>query len=213
MRASVAIRILLVLAVFRLAASIVPVRAAEIYSNFGPGNTFGTSAYPISGPDNDIIGPVARAVAITPASDYVLDSVEVPFNNFIDGPRAFDFFVADDQSGSPGDILEQATVSIADRVSIVTAEFLHSTVLIAGQMYWMWINARGVDEGRWRINVTNDRELMAVTFNSGGTWLTITDSNRPTFRLNGTIVPEPSAFLLASFGLSLLGIGRRSCPV
>src|SRR6187401_2546276 len=133
--------------VLYLAISFSAARADVVYSNFGPGNSFETSAFVIAGPNAPFIGSFIRSVAFTPNQDYYLDSVDLVLSNRQDGPKTYDVVIGGEVAGLPGNSLEQAAVSVPDIRALLSATFSHTSVLHANQQYWLWVKPRGVDEG------------------------------------------------------------------
>lgn len=210
-------RSFLTVAVIYLTLAVSVARADVVYSNFGPGDTFETVAYVISGPDNPYFGSFIRAVAFTPSQGYLLDSVDVVLRNHQDGPRSYDVIISEDAGGEPGSSLEQVTIAVPDTRAFLTATFAQTSVLRANEQYWLWVTPRGVADGVWHFNAINDTQGMVISSNEGTSWTPVDPVRRPVFRVSGTPVPEPTSvmYCITAFGILLprsvrtTSLGRR----
>jgi hypothetical protein len=133
----------------------------------------------------------------------LLGSVDVVLSNRQDGPKTYDVVIGEDAGGLPGSSLEVAAIAVADIRALLTATFSGTSVLRANQQYWLWVKPRGVDEGTWHFNPINDMKAMVISNNDGATWTPVDPFPRPVFRVSGTPLPEPTAFVL---GITALGI-------
>ena len=85
---------------------------------------------------------------------------------------------------------------------IETASFAGTTVLQKGIPYYM-VLSEGTTGGLWYLNDQNQLG-RGKTQDGGNTWSYLDTLESPAFRVNGTLVPEASTYLL--FGLGTLGI-------
>ena len=104
--------------------SIIPLEAAVIYSNFGPGMTFDNDpshAWTINGFLGPNIGQQAIAQQFTPMGNYIFTDAQVAVSLF-SGPNSIDVFLQADSNGLPGAVIEEIPISgLGSTPTILTA--------------------------------------------------------------------------------------------
>lgn len=187
-----------------------------IFSNLGPGNSFGTSAWAIAGSTSSfasLLGghPESIGEAFTPSGSFDLSQVLLPLGS-AGGTNGVDVFLEGSVSGLPGAVLE--SWSVTGLVSTPMLEDLSASgvqPLSGGTTYWIVVAPIAPDtSARWTFNDIGDSSEFAS--NNGSGWNAVPGGESPALEVTGTAaVPEPSTLLLLSaglLGLALL-ISRR----
>jgi hypothetical protein len=182
-------------------------RADIIFSNLGPGDTFGGSAYLIQGAN---LGEVDTAVRFTPTGNsYFFDTFE-PVVSYSGGTDQMQVTLRLDNSGLPGSVIETIVVSGLnedfDNSAVFTVQSSLHPVLLAGVSYWLAISA--VDDDTrifWRENSTGQIGDTALSFDGGTMWESISNET-PAFRVTATAVPEAHALALPVIGALLIAV-------
>jgi hypothetical protein len=83
-------------------------------------------------------------------------------------------------------------------------------ILTAGTQYWLIASTPGPDEvAAWNFNNIGDLGPIAFRTNLGA-WTVGQDALRDAFRINGTVIPEPTSALLLLAGLGGIGFYWRT---
>jgi len=181
--------------------------ADVIYSNFGTGDSYNLSfAWAVRGPSAPL-GERQPAMAFTPGGDYFLDDVDVALGQY-SGNSQVDVMVAADNSGVPGSIVDQTTVTAPASSAVITASFSGTTQLDQGEQYWVWLASQTDGDNGWNWNDQGDTALSAVWTPAAG-WVASSGTTRSAFRVEGTLVPEPGTFVLLGLGAVGLALYRR----
>ncbi len=181
--------------------------ASVLYTTFGAGQTFSPAQYSISGGAS----PEAIAAPFQPSQTATLDSVDLALE--IDsGTDSFIVNLAQDNSGTPGTVLESFVLSgIPNSATVETVNSTLHSLLSVGNTYWIEVLAGGADTaGGWDRNNQGFNGLSG-SFNNGVTWQADQTSEVSTaFDVNGTAagVPEPATGWLIAGGFAILAIAR-----
>ncbi|MGC4043421.1 MAG: prepilin-type N-terminal cleavage/methylation domain-containing protein [Armatimonas sp.] len=217
------------LAALSLLALTTTAHADEVYSNFGPGNTYSSGSSWFLLGTNQGFGGQSLAGFFTPAQDYSLTSFEIAAGH-VSGTNSYLFSLVADSGGLPTDAAVVAPFSSTITGTLNAPginSFLASGSLLAGQKYWLIMEPGTNDTwGAWFQNTTG-AEDFAVNHNLGGGWQLASTNNgllpTPVFRINGTptnvtaLTPEVPAgvqvipVLLAVVGMALYQRKKRTC--
>lgn len=164
-----------------------------LYNNFGPGDSYNTSASWIVGgfdANNDqmIDGyqDVACSFTVTGSSDVYLEEIVVA-PAICSGQNAMDISLFDDNNGEPGQLRE--FWQIANQLGPCGAAnpsvqlFSTGTKLSLGETYWIVLSHPATTEatGIWSFNDQDDNGIVAFRHNNGG-WFSGTNI-RPAMRV------------------------------
>lgn len=201
---------LLLVATSRLSADVV-------FTNFGPGMTFGNGGFILQGPDVHNIGDVDQAASFTtgPLSS-LLTSVSLgifvssPANSPFDGRGPLDIIVAADAAGVPGAALDSTTVNVNNYLKqVITAPMGGSVQLAPNTKYWVIADTKTTFDGAWYWNSTNDFGPSAGRSGVGPWSLHAQPQENFSLQVEGRLVPEPATGLtLLLGGLMLAGFRR-----
>jgi hypothetical protein len=180
-----------------------PAYAATIYSTFGPGDSYETTAgWTIGGGGQEI------AASFSPGFDATLDSIRLA-QFFVFGTNDFTVYLAADGGGEPGTAIESFFGVPFTEGGILTLPSALNPFLNAGSTYWLVVTAPDLlaSWGAWNYN---DQGLSGFSYRAGGDWTASTVGETPAFEVNGTAaVPEPATLLLLGTGLGAVAARRR----
>ena len=212
-------RILLLVSLLIMCASTGTANAGfVVYSNFGPGQTYGTGYYSVAGGVSGDIGPptgfgFAVAEAFTPTENSLFASVKLPLTYF-EGVNRFTIALMSDTSGTPGSILESFQITgvpLFAASSVVIGTSVINTPLDARTTYWIAvIPGDRTTAGGWLMNSTGAAG-WSRTGNDGVTWAAQTGA-APALEIEGApriATPEPSSLVLLCIGLFTTVLLRR----
>jgi hypothetical protein len=195
-----------------LLGTAIPLRAAIIFSNLGPGDTYSFPQFTLG---NGFTQGDAFQVA---ANDFILERVELAVG-LVQGPNELDVWLMSDNGGEPGAVIETFHFSnvmgpAGAANPLLSADSVSHPILTAGFQYWLVGDTAVATIAQWNVNSIADSGPHALrTF--GGPW-TITGDQRGAFRISGTAVPETGTltlFTVAMGGLLLCARRRpRACP-
>jgi hypothetical protein len=188
-------------------------RADVIYSDFGPGDRYGSTAWVI-GQDPLLCCFREAGNSFTPTSGtFTLDRIEVAAIH-LHGANILDVWLMDDAAGRPGKIIESIHLLNqlpVDHAGVVAANSSLHPLLAQGTPYWVVLSTASTSELYWVENSTNDLGLASRL--NAGPWVLHPDYVRGVFRVSGSPVPEPGAFILLGLGiLHLLCCGWWGLP-
>lgn len=196
----------LVLALAFAAACAAPSRAATIYSNIQPGDTFGPGVgiglIPFTGVFN------YAGVGFTAGQTDTFESMELAAS-LASGPNVLDVYLMSSLGGLPDQVLESFELdnelSTDSSTGLVTIESVTHPQLMAGQVYWVVAAGGSATFATWQQNVHNVQGM-----NVSGPALTslVRDSDAnivEAIEVDGAAVPEPGSWMLTG-GALLLGL-------
>jgi len=218
-----------------LAAVLGPVglRGDTIYTNFGTENDpYATGAGVIV--TNDGMAWSSVAIGFTPAANYNLTSIEFAASDlFPDDSNDIAVGIFADNAGLPGTtLLESFSVApsgiFGDSVPVTTVSSLLQPLLLAGNQYWVGLNAAPGDMIVW--NQTAGPATGFAQSDGLGNW-SASDPLQPqgVLEVDGTLsavqpsapsvsdslppaVPEPGVWTLMALGLIALVLLRKNLP-
>ena len=208
------------------AGIIAPAKAGVIFSNLGPGDSFGTHSGWVVGNRTTPFGSVTLevAAAFTPASDAVFTGADFAAELLLleqPGDLTVALLVTG-AAGTPGAALETFTVAAPALSSLVSIASSLNPILNAGTEYWLDISSAST-AASWLDNDQGMHGPLAQNQNGRG-FVLLTDYEgdppvQPAFRVNGDPLgltdmsaalagpvdgaPEPSSLLLVIAGLLL----------
>ena len=171
--------------------------AVSLYSNLGPGDSFGSAGWLLNAP-----GPYMQFVATASGIAVSVDAPVIAVDNV--PPTQFALY-ADSGSDTVGSLLASTqSLVVPTYPAIVNFAFLSSVNLVAGQKYWL----NGIGNYGW---LSNSEGVTGNMYSRLGVYVT---GSLGAFRINGpSAVPEPGTLALMGAGLiGLATVRRRSAP-
>ena len=206
-----------------IVAIVAPAYADAIFSNLGPGDSFGMTSGWVVGNRTTPFGSVTLevAAAFTPASDAIFTGVDFAAELLEQPGDLMVALLVTGDSGTPDAALETFTVAAPALPSLVSIESSLNPVLNGGTEYWLDISSAST-AAWWLDNDQGIRGPLAENQNGQG-FVLLTDFAgnppiQPAFRINGDPLgstntfaaladpaetPEPSSLLLVIAGLLL----------
>ena len=212
----------------------IPVHGDVIFSNLGPGDSISGSngwsiGYPF-GPDE-----VGQSIAFSfmPTQDFELSSVEVAVrvSPGSTGSNEFELAIYHDSLtepfGKPGTLLVSesgaAPIFSGAPESLTTVPISGAWQVVSGNRYWLGLHpaaAVPTDIGWWWNHDDDGRQSSMWQSNTpsevlvGGSWEEVFTQTEAAFRINGTVIPEPTTMVTLSLIGGWLGTFRRrpTCP-
>lgn len=186
--------------------------ASVIYSNLGPGDSFGTFNFFTSNPGQP---NGEMAVSFTALSDCTLDRIEVPLGLMpavVPPPliRAT-IYTTGSVFPWPDTALDTVWIDLTGYPSgtgagyIIAADFVAHPQLSGGRTYWLSLGGGQTYVG-WRAASEPDPgRMLWGNDNWGNMWFESQPQGwYPAFRVTGTEVPEPATGAVAAFALLLI---------
>jgi hypothetical protein len=186
-----------------------------VYSDFGPGQTYGSSLNDAAGATSFIGEDVGYADPFTPASTVTFASVLLPLSS-VAGTKSLVVSLRPSVSGSPGAPIESFTVTGLPSFPTSTVYQLNSLldpVLTAGSTYWIAIFPGGSNTvAGWNFDSVGVNG-GAANVNGSNTWTQNPDNTSSAFEVLGNplATPEPASLsMLAGLGAcTMMWIGKR----
>lgn len=191
-----------------------------IFSNFGPGDSFGSSGFGIG-----LVTPSPStydnwgAKFTVGATDFTFTSAEAALQ-VTSGADTLTFGLRSDDAGLPGLLLQSFSASNIPTTNpgdIVTFNATASLTLEAGTTYWLTSEEYSPSNSfaSWRLNNTSDKSANALRQNKGPWSIATANDDSVAFRIDGSpvAVPEPGSLTMLSLGglgLLMYGCWRRS---
>ena len=186
-----------------LMVSALPASAVTVYSTFGPGDTYDSTAGVVVSGDSNI----AASFTVPSANSYTLDSIRIGAGFYGTGGPSDDLIVRLTNNGG-STVYESLSVHVTN-LNIYTVPSVSHPTLTAGATYWVVLSPENSSEMfSW---MRNDQNIYEWYYKSSGAWIA-SGGTTPAFEVNGSLapVPIPSTLLLVGSGLAgLVGIGRR----
>ena len=185
--------------------------AAIVFSNFGPGDTFGNTGRVLEGPAVGSIGDVNQAASFTVGpTDFMLTDVSLGIfvrDSPVVGTGPIDVLLAADAGGVPGATLRTLPINVnSTGKQVITVVDDGSQMLDANTTYWIVADAEGGFSGSWNFNSTGDIGPTAGQ-TEGFPWNPRPMDDRYALRVEGRAVPEPAScvfLVLGSLGMLAL---------
>lgn len=183
--------------------------AATVYSNFGPGAGYtSTAGNGVGGPTSQF-GSLETAMAFSVVGgSYYLTAIDIAFRR-MNGPSQAGLTIRADAAGQPGAILEQVsfipTDSFDETVNVILSGL---TEISSGSLYWLAISMPADGEGIWCYPEPQATGSIAKSIDGGVTW-TSPNQNVSAFSVSGVAVPEPTGFSLLVCGAACSFYLRR----
>jgi hypothetical protein len=181
--------------------------ADTVFSNLGPGGSFGSSSATIQ-------QGILSGYAFTASETATFTSMELAVGSFAADVTG-DAYLATDIGGVPGATLASWSFAVPQALggSLITLPYptiLPPVTLDRGVQYWVYLtdptppSPGSTNTFAWFLNSTGQTGPEA--FNNAGRWYTGTFTTAA-FQIDGTItsVPEPSSIVTSLIGLMIAG--------
>ena len=189
----------------------VPSYADIIFSTLGTGGTYSSTAgYTVGYHPSEL--DQADQFSFTGPNPYLLDTIELAVG-LVAGTNELDVWLMSDAGGEPGAIIEAfkfTNMGPWPTSPLLLGNSVGRPVLSPGTDYWLTASAPRIDDTWASWNLSLPTVLGTHAERPGaGTWSVTTSNTMAAFRVNGTVVPVPSAVLLGILGLSVAGVKLR----
>ena len=180
-----------------------PISEADVlYSTFAPGDVFPTG----SGMGIESGQWVANPFTVA-GNDYWFDQLEFAAQYWY-GANQFDVSVRADAAGLPGARLESFSVSFpVSTAAKISVDSITHPLLQNGGAYWVVLGPESDGMGFWP---DNNAIIGTIAYGVDPNFTSQEGLYANVFRVHGSVVPEPSVFLLVLAGLGGLGGVLRS---
>ena len=207
-----------------LIATVLPSRVlgATVFDTFGPGNSFDQNTAKAAGWNpNTVYGKAIAASFAVNGGDYTLGSVTLALGYVQDTSKLMISIVRDNAGTPTGPVVETVASNLAavtNSHQVVTFESSLNPVMAGGGKFWLL-----VEPPAQNLSTTADNSayewyatgmfgpvgLRDFDFGSGNwlPWQLYNSGLLPAFRIEATLVPEPSTLALALAGaVGLVGL-------
>jgi hypothetical protein len=179
-------------------------KAGTIFSNLGPGGSFGSGSWTIQ-----MVEPIA--FAFTASETATLGSLELAVGTFTSNVTGTAFLTTD-IGGAPGLTLASWSFAVPQTLqgSLVTLDYptdFPPVTLSQGTEYWVYLGDNTNPDYAWFTNSTGYSGPGAG--NLDGSWRPITNGTPAAFQVNGSVVPEPSSLALSVVGFVMVAVVLR----
>ena len=190
------------------------VDASTIYSTFGPGQTYDSSNYLITGSGST--GYYGIAAPFQPSATGNFLNIDLALGYLGSGTDSANIILASDNAGLPGTAIETIAISgVSGAGSVFTYNSVLNPLLSSGTKYWIELMPTSpANTGiLWHLNSIG-AVGVAEAQSYGGNWFYQSTGgfNPPAFDINSTAssaTPEPST-LFSMLGGTLVLAGARS---
>ena len=190
--------------------------ATTIFSNLGPGDSFGgVPAGTVSSSSASFGVRFEQAVAFTPSgvpgTVWTVDSIDIGLS-LVAGANDVVLKLLTDATGQPGSVIETIPLSGAitgtpGNPSLAQASSVINPTLTAGTTYWLTASTSGSGtQMSWQGSPTSGGQAFS---RNGAPWIVNNVTNQGAFRLTA-LVPEPSTLLLLTVSTAALFQRRRN---
>jgi hypothetical protein len=184
-----------------------PARADELYTTFGPGDSYQNSGWPIGGSNSLFGGYSSYAMEFSPSKTATLDLVRFPAFAFGAG-GAVDAVLAADNGGSPGAMLENlGSVTITSEAIYSLSSSLHPQ-LTFGSEYWLLLQPTDPNSGvaaAWNLSPAVNATLAFTNDPAHGSWF-LASGSQGAFEIQGSAVATPEPASMTLFGIGAAGL-------
>jgi hypothetical protein len=200
---------------FGAACAVMQAGTIQVFSSFGPGQTYGSSGYPIS----DSSFPISEAVPFQPSASGPLSSIDIAAVVYAQTAPTLPLNVEllNDASGVPGttvlDSWSIAAGSVGSTPSIFSLASTLNPSLSTGTQYWVALSSSDPNGYVFMLNSTG---VFGKAVNSGSGWTYQGNLTAPVldvYESTASGTPEPATAAGLGAGLILigyLGLRRRS---
>ena len=196
--------------------------ASSIFTNFGAGQSYDTSAGNVIGNAFDGSGSTyAQGDTFVSGGNFNLGSISLALSSLFPGSVPDNFTVAlkTDSGDAPGSaVLESWTVLgsalglFGSNNSPLTLTSVLNPALTNGTRYWVTVSSDFNDSIAWNWNSAGDSSDEAISSDAGSTWFSPSGLPPGALEVDSRAIttPEPSTIVLLCTGLvTLLGVRGR----
>jgi hypothetical protein len=187
----------------------VPCRAGPIFSTLGPGDTYNTDVGWIIGNSGLVEYIQGDQFSFAGAKPYWLDTIELAAG-LVSGTNELDVRLMSDAAGEPGTVIEAFNFvgtmgSFGQNNPLLVGYSTLRPILNPGTNYWLIASAPNSDTfAGFNLSLPSVTGSHAVREDTGP-WTVLPNDILGAFRVSGTPVPAPGAFVLGGIGLGLVG--------
>lgn len=191
--------------------------ASLLFTNFGPSLAYDVTQGGTVG--NDFGGDnSAEGDSFTLSSNARFGSALVALSCVVGCPAPANFAVSlrADNGDSPGSIIESFIFTndtlgaLGNNNAPIGMTSVLSPTLLAGTRYWITVSSSLAFAVAWNNTSTGDTNDQAISSDGGATWFAPTGATPGALEVDGVLLPEPSAGILAGVGLVFAFWRRRT---